>query len=769
MSVEERQEGQGEVTLARDLNLFSSTMIGVGAMIGAGIFVLTGTGAGLAGPALTLAFILNGIATIFTAMVYAELGSCFPDAGGGYLWVKEALPQPAGFMSGWMSWYAHFVAGSLYAVGFGSYLTHFVSSAFGFEFWGWDLELVGKLIGVLIVIAFAYINYRGASETGLAGNIVTLTKVTVLLLFIGFGLHATFGNPDWWKHFQPFAPNGFVGVAVAMGVTFIGFEGYEIIAQSSEEIIDPKNNIPKAVFYSLLIVVPIYVLIAFTAIGSLTGVEMPVWQYLGLKKEMAMVEAARQFMPYGAMILLFAGLTSTASALNATTYSSSRVSFAMGRDHNLPDLFGEISSTTRTPHWAVAISALFMIVGVITLPIEDIAAGTVVMFKLLFLLVNVSVINLRRNRPDLDRGYVIPWFPGVPIIGIILKLFLALFLYELSPISWYSAIAWILGGTVLYYAYSRPRELQRTETPVIQEVAEPDMRDHRILLALSRPESVPPLTAVARKMGVKHDSGIWAVHAETVPDILPVGAGKQIAAEKEPLMMDAARRFEGTDLPFHWVLRATHDVGKAIKDSVRAKDIDILVMGWPGTRVAGGLGKTLDWVLARMTCDVVVVRFPKEGDALDFSRVVVPVTDSPHASFTVDIARDLADEDSELHFIHVDFGLQENQAREMASQLGIDREDLKLIEPVREGTDTQIIVDSIIDYYNKVDATGVVVGASREGVAWRRIYGEIPLGIAEATDGSFIMTKKYPGNIKTYLQEFFGSRPTEHLDRVDEI
>jgi amino acid transporter len=123
-------------------------------------------------------------------------------------------------------------------------------------------------VAVTVVLIFTYINYRGAFETGLVGNIVTITKVIVLLLFIGFGLTATFRNLDWWQNFQPFARNDMLGIFVTMGVTFIGFEGYEIIAQSSEEIVDPKHNIPKAVSFSLLIVLPIYILIAFVAIGG---------------------------------------------------------------------------------------------------------------------------------------------------------------------------------------------------------------------------------------------------------------------------------------------------------------------------------------------------------------------------------------------------------------------------------------------------------------------------------------------------------------------
>lgn len=160
-------------------------MIGVGAMIGAGIFVLTGIAAGVSGPAILIAFLLNGIVAIFTASAYAELGGSIPEAGGGYLWVKASLPQPSGFLSGWMSWMAHSVACSLYAVGFGAY--------FGEVLLEFNVPhilppiIVKKILAVLVVVIFSYINYKGAKETGKAGNIVTVLKILILFLFIVLG------------------------------------------------------------------------------------------------------------------------------------------------------------------------------------------------------------------------------------------------------------------------------------------------------------------------------------------------------------------------------------------------------------------------------------------------------------------------------------------------------------------------------------------------------------------------------------------------------
>ncbi len=237
--------GKVEVTLSRSLGLFTITMIGVGGMIGAGIFVLTGIAAGVAGPALILAFFLNGLITTLTAFSYAELGSAFPEAGGGYLWVKEGLGGANGFLAGWMSWFAHAVAGSLYALGFGRFASEFWMMA-GLSTFGLTVEQLTLAFMTIIIVLFTYINYRGASETGSIGNFVTLTKILILGFFVFFGIIAMTQTDAWHTRFTSgFMPNGFLGVFLAMGLTFIAFEGYEIIAQSGEEALNPKRNIPQ--------------------------------------------------------------------------------------------------------------------------------------------------------------------------------------------------------------------------------------------------------------------------------------------------------------------------------------------------------------------------------------------------------------------------------------------------------------------------------------------------------------------------------------------
>src|SRR5690242_12154410 len=157
-------------------------MIGIAGMIGGAIFVLVGPAIGLAGSAVIIAFVINGVITLFTAMVYAELGSAMPEAGGGYLWIREGLPRPNAFISGWMAWFAHIVAGSLYSVGFGAFAYSLLHVAGILQ----SQILIGifpidKLIAVASIAAFTYVNVKGTSETGKTGTIVTVVQLGAIL------------------------------------------------------------------------------------------------------------------------------------------------------------------------------------------------------------------------------------------------------------------------------------------------------------------------------------------------------------------------------------------------------------------------------------------------------------------------------------------------------------------------------------------------------------------------------------------------------------
>ncbi|MEZ4661219.1 MAG: amino acid permease [Caldilineaceae bacterium] len=525
-----------QVSLSRNLGLFDITMIGVGAMIGAGIFGLTGIAAGVAGPVgLLLAFFLNGALTSLTGLSYAELGAAFPQAGGGYAWVKEGLARIYGFYAGWISWFSHSVACSLYAVLFGTFFVELLElgdlhPGHDILFWGFTATQIWvKIFAVLASLLFIMINVRGSSETGLVGNIVTIFKVIVLGVLVIFGLRALMNMPNWadnfWRDPSPI-PNGIGGVILAMGLTFVAFEGYEIIAQSGEEVKDPGRNVPRAIFLAIAIVVVIYLAVAFVSIGALQQDSgLPNWVYMGENGERAMIETARRIMPYGALMMILGGLASTISALNATIYSSSRVSFAMGRDRDLPAVFGRIHPRNKTPHWAVWLSGLLIIFMAVAFPIEDVASGASITFLLLFLMVNISLIRLRTTRPDLVRPFRAPFVPWLQIISIGLQLVLAVELFELSPTAWITTGVWLLLGLLVYSRYGGIEEATKIEDTILLEETVA-MRDYSVLLPVANEAVARQLANFGALFAQANRGELFALNVIRVPAQLSVTDGR---------------------------------------------------------------------------------------------------------------------------------------------------------------------------------------------------------------------------------------------------
>ncbi len=753
-----RENGNiSEVTLSRDLDLFTVTMIGVGGMIGAGIFVLTGIAAGVAGPALILAFILNGIVTTLTAMAYAELGSAYPEAGGGYLWVKEALGGAQGFLAGWMSWFAHAVAGSLYALAFGRFAAELLVLS-GIPLGGMDVHSMTRLLMSAIVVVFVIINYRGASETGVVGNVVTITKVLILGLFVIFGFMAMARADVWVERFtSDFMPNGFLSVLVAMGLTFIAFEGYEIIAQSGEEVVDPKRTIPRAIFLSIGITVVIYVLVGVAAIGAVNPpAGMAAHEYLGLQKETAVIEVAKQTFPWGigGVVLLLSSLASTMSALNATTYSSSRVSFAMGRDHNLPAIFASIHPVRHTPHWAVVFSGGLMLLMGWSLPLEDVAASADIMFLLLFLQVNLAVMLLRHERPDLDRGFKIPFFPAIPLIAIAANAFLALHLFQFSAIAWYFGIGWIVIGLLAYYTYfSRIEAMEKPSEILLEEVLV--SRDFSVLIPVATKEQARILGAIGSILAADRSGEVLALHVVQVPFQLSLGEGRLFLKEGRAYLEEVIRQAKKRDVPVHTIIRLGRNVASAIRRTALENASDLIVLGWPGyTKSSGRLfGSVADPIVDNPPTDVVVVRYRQRRPV---RKVLVPVAGGPNSRRAVRMAVAMArageDGPALVTLLHIlppgastgDRVRGQRAVEDLLEGVEYDRIEIKMLEAPDP-------VEAILENSQGYDL--IVIGATDEPLFKNLLVGTMPERVARRASVTVMMVKRRSGPLQSFVRK----------------
>lgn len=459
----------GTTQLNRDLKEFDITMVGVGSMIGSTVFIIIGLTAGRAGPSLLMAFLFNGFITLLSAMVYAELGSAIPEAGGGYLWIHSSMGKFQAFLSGWMAWYGHIVAGSLYALTFASFFV-FLLQELGFVVS--NALTVRVIVAVVAILIFLFINYLGTSETGLAGNIVTVSQLVIISVFVLGGFFAIFRHPlTSFQNLVPVFPNGLDQLILAMGFVFIAFEGYEIIVQSGEEVINPPRSIPRAIFFSLLVVIPVYFFVGFVSLaGIISPAGQTTWQFLGSFGEEGLIEAAKQFMPLGAALLFVGGLVSALSALNATIFSSARVSFAMGRDKFLPGSFGTVNKWRRTPHIGIIFSGVIMITVAVLLPIEDVVAAADLMFLILFLQVNLSVLIIRKRYGDrLGYGFKTPFFPWVPIAGMILEFLLIVILIIELPLAFIGTLFWIILGIAIWLLLLREKVSKTSKHNVLEK------------------------------------------------------------------------------------------------------------------------------------------------------------------------------------------------------------------------------------------------------------------------------------------------------------
>ena len=372
------------VTLSRTLGVWEVTLLGVGALLGGGIFTLLGHVAGLSGGGVVLAMLLGALISFLNLNSYVSLATTFPEAGGGYLWVRQGLGELQGFFSGWTSWMAHAVACSLYAASFGLYAVEFFFSVIHFPSFGISFGIWAGIFTAAVVVLFSLINFRGVSLTGRVGGYISLTLLAILALYIIFGMKRIAVAPEIFQfNFSPLLPFGFLGVLQAASLFYIAFEGSEIQAQTGEEAKDPARTLKIGLFSSWAIIATLYLLISFVMVGA-THDSGPSWKILGEHADRALIESARQFMPLGHILMVLGGLLANIAALNATIYSSSRVLFAMGRDKFVWSRLGDMHETNKTPYRAVLLSMVAILFVALFLPIRDIAGAADILFIALF-------------------------------------------------------------------------------------------------------------------------------------------------------------------------------------------------------------------------------------------------------------------------------------------------------------------------------------------------------------------------------------------------
>ena len=697
---------KSESGLVRSLSLKDSVMIGVASMIGGAIFVLVGPGMAQAGAALMIAFLLNGVITIFTALTYAELGSAFPATGGGYKWVRAGLPRPNAYLSGWMAWFGHTIAGSLYAVAFGSFFAHLLRTS---GVIGDDIAIpIDKIFAVIAIIIFIFVNVRGSSDTGKVGNAITFTQLAIIGILIAAAIGAMmFANPNWSDNYTDFLPSGVAGLALAMGLTFIAFEGYEIISQAGDEIKNPKRNIPRAILISLGIVISIYIVFTFVFIGGLNEsvIGMPAWEFIGSFGELGIIEAADQFLPYGALIVLAGGLVSTLSALNATTFAASRVSFAMGVQYNLPHIFSKIHPKYHTPFVATIISGVIMLILAISMDLTAIAFAASVMFLFLFTQVNLASITIRRlYASTVEYGFKTPLFPLIPILGILTAAGLSIYLLFTHPESWIIAIIWIIIGFVIYKFYTSKKELEHN-APLVFTQGPKLRKKYRILMVFDK-RSAERMYKIAKSISKDKDGDITVLDIVNVPRQTPLSLTHGFGEKGLKSIEEFKREITGS-LRNRYLVRLAHDPTEAILQTTEEQDINTLLVDFEFL-------KNNRKLLSLTTCDIIGVRLRKTFDE-DINNIIVAYDKGRHSDLGLEIANSFQKvEQSKIRIIR---GVVENSKEETQIVNRINEKmfelDLPKIQFEKVYSDSNIIKE-LLDNFKKEKNALLILGAGNQ-------------------------------------------------------
>ncbi len=420
--------------LKRHIGLFHLTMYGVGLILGAGIYVLIGESAGLAGDAVWISVLLGVIVAVFAGLSYAELSSVFPKAAAEYTFVKNSFKSNfLGFIIGWLTVITSIITASVVALGFGGYLAEFIG-----------LPIV--ISAILLLGALSFINFYGIRESSWTNVIFTIVEAAglVIIIYIGF----TFATPEPVEYFE--SPTGLSGIVIAFVLIFFAFVGFEDMANVAEEVKKPSRTIPKAILLSIAITGVIYVLV------SLAVVRVVNWQDLGASAAPLAAVAERAFGSGGHVLLSSIALFATTNTVLITLIAGSRMLYGMSKDNSLPKILSKVHFKTKTPWIAVVgimvTSMTFAFIGDIVL-VANIAVFAIV---ITFGMVNLAVIVLRYTESDLERPFKVPFnigrFPLLPLAGLSMTVYMAIqFELEIMLVG----LTIILIGALFYVIYNR--------------------------------------------------------------------------------------------------------------------------------------------------------------------------------------------------------------------------------------------------------------------------------------------------------------------------
>ena len=425
--------------LERTISLTEATIYGLGIIFGAGIYALIGEAAGVAGNSVWLSFVLAALVASFTALSYCELSSMFPRSAAEYMYVKNAFNSNIlGFMMGWISLFVAMVSIAAVSLGFAGYF----EGLFG-------TPLV--LSAICLIAVLSIVNFLGVKESARLNIVFTTIAIGGLLLIILMGI-PFFGSVDYFASVSPGVGSFEMlnNVAIAAALIFFAYIGFEDIANISEETVNARNAVPKAILIALVISTILYIMV------SVSVVSIVPWQELAATSAPISLVAGTVYGPVAAVVFSFIALFATASTVLIILVAVSRLLYGMSSDHSLPAIIARVHSRDKTPYVSIAVTSIIAMLLVLAGNLKQVAFVTNFGIFVLFFMVNLSVVVLRLAKPGKKRVFRIPGnigpIPLIPVFGVFASLFM---ISRVEPSSAAFGAFFLLLGVPLYFILSR--------------------------------------------------------------------------------------------------------------------------------------------------------------------------------------------------------------------------------------------------------------------------------------------------------------------------
>jgi APA family basic amino acid/polyamine antiporter len=435
--------------LKRTMGLFQLICFGIGAIVGTGIFVGLSDSVAQAGPGVVVSFVLAALTCVLTAFAFAELGGAIPVAGSSYSFAYAGLGEGAAFLVGWCLLLEYGVSVSAVAVGWSQYVNELLDSLTGHQLPAalsagpGDGGLV-NLPAVIVIALACLLLVRGVRESARATAAMVVLKLAILVVFCAVGFSAfKDGN------LTPFAPAGLGGIGAGTTAAFFSYIGFDAITTAGEEAKNPRRDIPMAILVCMGVVTLLYCAVAVAAIGAIGG-----GQVAGRPAALSYIVNEVTGSAIGGGVIAFGAVVAIASVVLAVMYGQTRILLSMSRDGLIPRVFEKVSPRTSTPVAGTLIVALVFALPAAFASLDAVVNLCTIGTLATMAVVNVAVIALRRREPGLTRGFRVPLYPVVPLLGVACCLYL---MYETGWTTWLQFAGFLAAGALVYVLYGRRR------------------------------------------------------------------------------------------------------------------------------------------------------------------------------------------------------------------------------------------------------------------------------------------------------------------------